>query len=196
MTLKGIRPFETGALVGFVVLSVLASSCSKSSSASLNFPAIAPIVQKSLPAKLQATASAVVFQPARSMAMVIPHLRSTITPSNSPTGEMTNAGTYIQSLFTNSYNNSDNGQASPGLINMLVTTIDLRMSGVETQVSGFSSTPSCLSAAPTSYTVDLSNIDPMLKMTFRTCNAPILSAIIPAAPGCSLAATARTTRCR
>jgi hypothetical protein len=152
----------------FVGILFVVGNCSKGGSSSTNsFPAIAPIVAKALPASLAPSSTSVEsagYSQVQKIQKKLGRLR-TITPSNDPPSEMANAAAYIQSLFQNSYNNSDNGQASQGLLNMLVITIDGRMAGINTQIG--SSTPSCMSNTATPYTIDLTNIDPMLKFTLN-----------------------------
>jgi hypothetical protein len=164
MTLRSICRFSSAFVYFSLVIGcVVVSSCSKSSSNT--FPAIAPLVAKSLPQTLaptSTTANIVIQKKQKPQSLHKSHTLSTVTPTNLPSAQMAHAASYIQSLFTNSYNNSNDGGADQGLVNMLVITIDGRMAGINKQTSTTSS--GCLSATATPYTIDLTNIDATLKL--------------------------------
>ena len=140
-----------------------------SSGSSFNAPAVAPIVNSALPAGLQAGSTAVQSQVGREISRTMltdtsVHDRA-ITPINTPSGETTKAQTYIKQMFTEYYNNPNDGKGYQGYLNNLVIAIDARMSLINKQISGMGSSPSCLSGSVTSEVFDLSAIDSMLKFT-------------------------------
>ena len=143
---------------GVVVVSLMSvsASCGKSSSgANFNAPAVAPIVNASLPAGLRAVSATSVHGD---------HER-VITPSNSSGTPGTDAVTYIKAMFNEYFINGIDGKTYQGYLNSLVTAIDDRMSGINTQISTMGSSPACLSGAVTSESFSLGVISSMLNFT-------------------------------
>jgi len=157
------------------------SGLSGSSSTSFSPPAIAPIVNQSLPSALQNSSASSLYQvrptePAQALNEVLSNMPvnhenatitpfATITPNNSPSSEMTNAIAYIKSLFSNYYVSPNDGKGYQGLVFSLVSGMDSRIQGIESQISSSGGSHACLSAANSSTVIDLSAIDPMLKFT-------------------------------
>lgn len=144
-------------------LAILAlSACSSSSSnGSYTIPAMAPVVNAALPSKLRSSSSATQVVTHFNTA---PHARTAPTRSVTNTANASVAATYISDLFSSTYNSINDGKGYQGFVNTQLLNIDQRMSGVSSQLATMGSTPTCLSATPTAYTVDLSALDSILKI--------------------------------
>ena len=174
---RQVGAFGSVAFFGVLTFMTALSSCGKGNGGGGNFnaPPVAPIVNAALPASMRAsstsTTSAVKNHTATHSAILAPrgggvHSRAfTTTPSNSPSGEMTVAAQAIKAMFTEYYGNPNNGNWYQGYLNNLVLAIDMRMSGISSQVAGLGTAPPCLSNAVSSESFNLSTIDPMLNFT-------------------------------
>ncbi len=159
-----MRASRVWVLAGVAVLLFIGvvQGCAKGGASSFNVPALAPIVNESLPTILQSSSTTtgialskdqVLHNPASVLSdwsSVKPSRgrirRSTFTPDNSPSGEIANAITFIKALFSNYYVSPNDGKGYQGYVNALVVGVDGRMSGIKQQIAG-NGTRSCLSAA-------------------------------------------------
>jgi hypothetical protein len=135
---------------------VLLAGCSKSST-SFKAPAVVPLLKQSLPTSLGGSYDGYM---AGTVASRIA-LPSALTVANSANAAV--AAASISALFQDNYVDI-NGQTNlKGYIYAQVGNIDERMAIINSMAS--TGSHGCLNHAPQSYDVDLSSIDPMLKLT-------------------------------
>jgi hypothetical protein len=159
-----------------VLTSVLAlQSCSKSSSggATLNVPSITPIVKKALPAGLQpggaSGKSDSFYAQTRNVQMLTPTVVYTAIPDVLPSvlpsynsDQYVLAQDYIANLFQTGFVGMGDGSTVTGYLLDLVEQADGRTAILNTAT--LAGHP-CLSTIATPYTLDLSDISPVLKLT-------------------------------
>ncbi len=134
----------------FICIAITGCGSSASKTSSYSFPAIAPIINATLPASLQPNA------------LQIQAVKNHVTtPSNT---QASIAVTAISNLFTGTWN-STGGGSYVGFLNNLIQTIDARMAGITSQISSNKQTIPCLTASPKSWTVDLTSLNAMLTLT-------------------------------